>query len=310
MKLVHMLAAAACLVTSIPLFAGRPATASGQEPATAPQTQSAPQSEPQTTPQTSPQAEPPAQPETASPTASAGSSPDAAMKAVNCELVEKLDSKTAKTGDSVVVKTRSAIKTADGTEIPKGTKLMGHITAVKASGDAHENSEVALAFDTAQLKGGQTVPIHSEIQSLSPAGGSSSNDTTASMGAGSAPTGPAASGSAPSGAMQHGSAGTATAGSAGSASETPSSPSASSAPSQPMQSTGPAPGTVVATTGNIAIRATAIPGVMLAGNQPGQKDPRMGQSSGILLGAKRDIQLDGGTELVLNVAPGTTGGTR
>ena len=234
------------------------------------------------------------------------------MKAVNCELVDKLDSKTAKTGDSIVVKTRSAVKTADGTEIPKGTKLMGHITAVKASGDAHENSEVALAFDSAQLKGGQTVPIHSEIQSLSPAGGSSTNETTASMGSGSAPSAPTASGSAPSGGgTMNGSGSGATAGSPGGATGAASSPSPSTgAPSGAMQSSGPAPGTVVATTGNIAIRATAIPGVMLAGNQPGQKDPRMGQSSGILLGAKRDIQLDGGTEMVLNVAPGTAGGTR
>lgn len=305
MKIVHMLAAAACLLTSVPMFAGRPAAANGQEPAS-PQTQSAPEAQPQTTPQASPQAEPQTQTEPASPTAS---TPDAAMKAVNCELVEKLDSKTAKTGDSVVVKTRAAVKTADGTEIPKGSKLMGHITAVKPSGDTHENSEVALAFDTAQLKGGQTVPIHSEIQSLSPAGGSSSSDTSASMGAGSAPTAAQASGSATGGGAMSSSGSAATAGSGGSATQNQSAPSTAGAPSPSMQSTGPAPGTVVATTGNIAIRATAIPGVMLAGNQPGQKDPRMGQSSGILLGAKRDIQLDGGTEMVLNVSP-AAGGTR
>ena len=40
------------------------------------------------------------------------------------ELQDKLDSKTAKVGDSVVV------KTADGTEIPKGTKLVGRVTDV------------------------------------------------------------------------------------------------------------------------------------------------------------------------------------
>jgi hypothetical protein len=58
----------------------------------------------------------------------------------------------------------------------------------------------------------------------------------------------------------------------------------------------------VARTGNIAIRATSIPGVLLANNEPGQQDLRMAQSSGILLGAKRDVQLDGGTKVVIGVA--------
>jgi hypothetical protein len=34
--------------------------------------------------------------------------------------VSKLDSKTAKTGDSVVIQTNTSVKTADGTEIPNG----------------------------------------------------------------------------------------------------------------------------------------------------------------------------------------------
>ena len=64
----------------------------------------------------------------------------------------------------------------------------------------------------------------------------------------------------------------------------------------------PAAGTVVARTGNIAIATTSVPGVLLANNAPGQQDPRMAQASSILLGAKQDIQLDGGTQMVLGVA--------
>ena len=71
----------------------------------------------------------------------------------------------------------------------------------------------------------------------------------------------------------------------------------------------PAAGTIVARNGNIAIRTTSIPGVLLANNAPGQQDPRMGQSSGILLGAKQDIELDGGTQMVLGVAS-ASGGTQ
>jgi hypothetical protein len=69
----------------------------------------------------------------------------------------------------------------------------------------------------------------------------------------------------------------------------------------------PAPGTVVARTGNIAIATTSVPGVLLANNAPGQQDPRMAQASSILLGAKQDIELDGGTQMVLGVAAAGAG---
>jgi hypothetical protein len=42
--------------------------------------------------------------------------------------------------------------------------------------------------------------------------------------------------------------------------------------------------------------------VLLAINAPGEQDPRMTQASGILLGAKKDVQLDGGTQMVLGVS--------
>jgi hypothetical protein len=69
----------------------------------------------------------------------------------------------------------------------------------------------------------------------------------------------------------------------------------------------PAAGTVVARTGNIAIATTSVPGVLLANNAPGQQDPRMAQASSILLGAKQDIQLDGGTQMVLGVSAASGG---
>jgi len=71
----------------------------------------------------------------------------------------------------------------------------------------------------------------------------------------------------------------------------------------------PTAGTVVATSGQIAIRTTSVPGVLLANNVAGQQDPRMAQASSILVGSRRDIQLDGGTQLVVGVAA-AGGGTR
>jgi hypothetical protein len=226
--------------------------------------------------------------EPASPNAPAASpeTPAIEMSPVNGELVSKLDSKTAKTGDSVVVQTKSTVKTADGTEIPKGAKLVGHVLAAKPSG-AGENSQVALQFDHIELKGGQSVPVHSQIQSIAPAGGAASNSASGAMSA--PPAGGSSNPSASGGSRASGA------------------PQGTGAdPGPAAGNTSPAAGTIVARTGNIAIQTTSVPGVLLANNAPGQQDPRMAQASSILLGAKQDIQLDGGTQIVLGVA--TAGG--
>lgn len=235
------------------------------------------------TQQNSPGAEPaPSNSQAANPAAST-----AEMSPVNGELVSKLDSKTAKTGDSVVVQTKSSAKTTDGTEIPKGSKLVGHVLGVQPSG-AGENAQVVLAFDHLELKGGQNVPVHSQVQSISPAGGAASTNAAMSE----SPAASAPNPNSPSGA------------SSGS--------QASSMPQRTASSAGdaaPAAGTVVARTGKIDIRTTSVPGVLLANNAPGQQDPRMAQASSILLGAKQDIQLASGTQMVVGVSA-TGGGTQ
>ena len=212
--------------------------------------------------------------------------PAAEMSPLSGELVSKLDSKTAKTGDSVVMQTKTSAKTADGTEIPKGSKLVGRVMAVKASAPG-ENSQVVLQFDHLELKGGQSVPVHSQIQSITPAGGAASTSDSAAL----ASRSPAADSSNPS------------AGGAGGSSRASGTPQATGAdPGATSSSGSPAAGTVVARTGNIAIRTTSIPGVLVANNAPGQQDPRMANVSSILLGAKQDIELDGGTQMVVGVS--------
>jgi hypothetical protein len=47
--------------------------------------------------------------------------------------------------------------------------------------------------------------------------------------------------------------------------------------------------------------------VLVANNEPGQQDPRMADTSSILLGARKDIDLDGGTLIVVGVAPNDAG---
>ena len=142
---------------------------------------------------------------------------------------------------------------------------------------------MALVFDRVELKGGKAMPVHSEIQSISPPEGAASASGSPSP---SAPNG--ASGAA----QQSGGAAQSTGG-AGPA---------------PAANGGPAPGTLVGENGAIAIRTTSIPGVLVANNAPGQQDPRMADASSILLGARGDIDLDGGTVIVVGIAPTGAGG--
>ena len=276
----------AILFATFPLAAQQPA-APGQ-PASPPAAQQTPET------QQTPQAAEPAPPSSSAPDTTGPMSP---MKG---ELVGKLDSKEAKVGDEVVVKTRDTVKTPDGTEIPKGSKLMGHIIATHPS-EGGANSQVALEFDHLELKGGQSLPVHSQIQSIAPAEGdaSASNAGPGNMGPGpisSAPTGSAPTGSPSAGSMSH------------SSSPGMATPSSSASPNAAPAASGvPQAGTVVAKNGNIAIQTTSIPGVLLANNAPGVQDPRMAKASSILLGAKQDIKLDSGTKVVVGISAAHAG---
>src|SRR5208283_4849207 len=71
------------------------------------------------------------------------------MSSVTGELEGKLNSRTAKVGDRVVLRTTEKVQTADGTVIPGGTRLEGHITQVQAHDSAHAVSQIGIAFDRA-----------------------------------------------------------------------------------------------------------------------------------------------------------------
>jgi hypothetical protein len=272
------------LLTSVFALAGFPLWA--QQPSAANQ-QDSPAA------QQSPSSTAPAPPNSSSASPAA---PTAEMSPVNGELINKLDSKTAKNGDSVIVQTKTPVKTPDGTVIPKGSKLVGHVMGVQAS-QPGQNSTVALQFDRVELKGGKTMPVHSQIQSISPAEGAASASGPSTIG------GAATNGSQAAGSSNPSTSG-ATNGSASGAQGPGGSPGAASTAGGV-----PPPGTLVAQTGQIAIRTTSIPGVLVANNAPGAQDPRMADTSSILLGARKDIELDGGTLIVVGVSP-TDAGTQ
>jgi hypothetical protein len=86
--------------------------------------------------------------------------------AINAELNQSLDSKKAKVGDEVVARTTDNIKADGKTVLPKGSKLIGHVTRATARTKGDADSALAIQFDHAVLKNGQTMPVTMSIQAL------------------------------------------------------------------------------------------------------------------------------------------------
>src|ERR1700682_2570938 len=113
-------------------------------------------------------------------TASAGTKHAQADAAGSSEmsatLAKPVDARKAKPGDPVTATNDRDAKTADGTSIKQGSKLLGHVTKAQpldksASGktDASAGSMLGIVFDKAVLKDGREVPLNASIQALSAA---------------------------------------------------------------------------------------------------------------------------------------------
>jgi hypothetical protein len=106
--------------------------------------------------------------ENGSAAAQAGQASASAAQAtsVSAELTKKIDSKDAKVGDEVAAKTTAEARLADGTKLPKGSKLVGHVTDVQPKSHDNHDSHVAFAFDHAVLKDGHEVPVQAMMRSI------------------------------------------------------------------------------------------------------------------------------------------------
>ena len=243
---------------------------------------------------------------------SAGASSDgsaaaaANMSQVAGQLEGKLDSKTAKAGDEVVLRTSQKIKTAEGVVIPKGSRLIGHVTEVQAHSKQQAESRMGLEFDRVELRGGQSMAIHSMIESISPSASAVSAASMADeealetpMGGG-AVAGGAAGGGRIGGGLVGGAAGGAAmatnrvgsgiGSSAGSAMHATSNVGGEGAGNLGRGVSGTANGA-----GFVGAHATGIQGVMLNGDASSS-------TSGTLSSANRNIHLDSGTQMVVGIA--------
>jgi hypothetical protein len=206
----------------------------------------------------------------------ARASASAPAPGISAELTKGIDTKRAKVGDEVEARITDTVKFADGTEWPRGTKLVGKVTDVSAKSKDNKNAHLAFNLDHAVLKNGQSVPVRMALTSVTvPA---QSVDMPMSGGGG-APGG----GSSPGGAN------------GGASSST--TPSSAPAMNQTIQQSATSSQGGVLTQGQDHVPVGNLPGVMLsASNNP---------SSAGSLGAKnQNIDLQSGTKLTLNLMAG------
>jgi len=98
------------------------------------------------------------------------------MKPANALLVESLDAVKNQPGYTVSAKLQGKVNLSDGTELPKGTILLGKIT----TDDTQQGAKtLALRFDQARLKDGTTVPIRATIVGFYAASGGEIDDSPA-----------------------------------------------------------------------------------------------------------------------------------
>jgi hypothetical protein len=118
----------------------------------------------------------------------AGASQLQAGSTVQAELVKPVDAKKCKVGDEVLAKTTHDVKSKGHIVIPKGSKLVGHVTEVKTHSKEQATSELGIAFDHAILKNGTEMPMALGIQAIGRSQASAAAMTDDTMATGSTGT--------------------------------------------------------------------------------------------------------------------------
>ncbi|HLI63459.1 MAG TPA: hypothetical protein VKV05_08665 [Terriglobales bacterium] len=95
--------------------------------------------------------------------------PDSAQEGVIAlELTKSLDSRKLKPGDPVVAKTMAELRTADGLLIPRGSKVLGHVTEATSRAKGSPQSSLGISFDKIAPKQGKEMPLNATIQAVGP----------------------------------------------------------------------------------------------------------------------------------------------
>jgi hypothetical protein len=94
---------------------------------------------------------------------------------VQAELTKPVDARKNKKGDEVVARTTQDVKSNGQIVLPKGSKIVGHVTDVQAREKGQQESHVAIAFERAVSKNGTQMPVALTLQAIG------SSQTSAAM---------------------------------------------------------------------------------------------------------------------------------
>jgi hypothetical protein len=89
--------------------------------------------------------------------------------AMNAALSQPVDAKKNKPGDQVTAKTTDVTKSDGKVVIPKGSKLVGHVTECKQRSKEEKGSALGVVFDKAILKNGEEIPLNVTVRALAAA---------------------------------------------------------------------------------------------------------------------------------------------
>jgi hypothetical protein len=84
------------------------------------------------------------------------------------KVVKTLDSSKLKEGDTVEFETAGSFKLPDGTLVPKGSKLTGHITTATARSKGEAQSQLTVAFDKLNVANGKQLTVKGVVQAVFP----------------------------------------------------------------------------------------------------------------------------------------------
>lgn len=84
----------------------------------------------------------------------------------NVKLTKPVDVGKNKVGDEVTATLSQDIKSGGKVAVPKGSKVIGHVTAAQVRGKGEAESKLGLVFDRAVLKDGHEVPLNATVQAI------------------------------------------------------------------------------------------------------------------------------------------------
>jgi hypothetical protein len=234
-------------------------------------------------PDTSPS---PAQSPAARPAAAQGASRIAPGSVIPVELTKTVDAKKAKTGDEVVAKVTEDMKTESGQVlVPKDTKVIGHVTEVQARSKEQKESQLAIVFDRAVTKDGNTMQ---QLMSIQAVVGQPQNNNANAPGGNEQAAIPSPGGGMPAGG-----------GGGGGRTGSMSSPQASNTTPRPSASAGT---TAPDTSSNVSHPAINAQTQGVIGIANLNLSPASGGAPGsVMMSEKSNVKLESGTMLLLKV---------